>query len=295
MKNKNPDIEKNGCLFKSSLFDKDKPYPLRQGWGEQKNISHKFSLLLLFSIITAFAFSAPPKKDFYQIKIYHLKNNEQVSQVINFLKNVYLPAMHRASIKNIGVLIPIGNDTAVSKSVYVFIPFPSANSWIDITGKLDKDAAYKNGAKSFMEAAADNAPYERMESVLLEAFAGQPRLVLPSSKNAERVFELRSYESPTENLYEKKVAMFNTGGEIEIFNRLGFNPVFYGKVLAGNNMPNFMYMPIFENVEQRSLQWKRFGEDAAWKDISSRPENENKVSVSHIDSILMYSADFSDF
>jgi hypothetical protein len=120
-------------------------------------------------------------------------------------------------------------------------------------------------------------------------------MVLPASKNSERVFELRSYESPTEHLHEKKVAMFNTGGEIEIFNRLKFNPVFYAKVLSGSKMPNFMYMPIFESVENRNAQWKVFGDDPQWKDISTRPENENKVSVSHIDSILMHSTEYSDF
>jgi NIPSNAP len=89
--------------------------------------------------------------------------------------------------------------------------------------------------------------------------------------------------------------MFNTGGEIEIFNRLGFNPVFYAHVVSGSHMPNFMYMPVFESVEQNIAQWKRFREDAAWKDISTRPENENKASVSHIDSILMHSTPYSDF
>ncbi len=252
---------------------------------------------LLFFLLTAvsFSFSAPIKKDFYQIKIYHLKNNEQVSAVDWFLKDVYLPAMHRAGIKNIGVFKPIANDTAAMKLIYVFIPFTSSASWMDIAGKLEKDAVYKNDAKSFNEAASDNAPYERMESILLDAFPGQPNLVLPKTKNPDRVFELRSYESPTENLHQKKMAMFNTGGEIKIFNRLKFNPVFYAKVISGSRMPNFMYMPIFENVDERNAQWKRFGEDPLWKDISTRPENENKVSVSHIDSSVMHATDYSDF
>ena len=34
--------------------------------------------------------------------------------------------------------------------------------------------------------------------ILLEAFSGQLHLLLPPPKNSERVFELRSYESPTE-------------------------------------------------------------------------------------------------
>ncbi|MEO6454129.1 MAG: NIPSNAP family protein, partial [Ginsengibacter sp.] len=189
----------------------------------------------------------------------------------------------------------IANDTAAIKFIYVLIPYSSADSWLKVEKLLAKDIAYKTAAKNFIEAAADNWPYQRIESILLEAFSGQPRLVLPPSKNTERVFELRSYESPSEHLYEKKVAMFNTGGEIEIFTRLGFNPVFYARVLSGSHMPNFMYMPIFESVEKRNAQWKVFGSDAQWKDISTRPENENKISVSHIDSILMHSAEYSDF
>ena len=192
-------------------------------------MSYKFSFLVFLLAIASLAYSAPVKKDFYQIKIYHFKSNEQAAMTDQFLKNVYLPAMHRAGIKNIGVFKPIANDTAVSKLIYVLIPFSSPASWMDIAEKLEKDNVYKNDAKSFNEAAADNAPYERMESILLEAFSGQPNLVLPKDKNIERVFELRSYESPTANLHKKKMAMFNTGGEIEIFNRLGFNPVFYAK------------------------------------------------------------------
>ena len=55
-----------------------------------------------------------------------------------------------------------------------------------------------------------------------------------------------------------------------------------------------MYMPIFDSEEHRGAQWKRFGQDSVWKDISTRPENENKVSVSHIDSILLHATDYSD-
>ncbi len=91
------------------------------------------------------------------------------------------------------------------------------------------------------------------------------------------------------------MAMFNTGGEIQIFNRLKFNPVFYAKVISGSRMPNLMYMPVFSNVAERDAQWKVFGNDPKWKEISNDPANENKVSVSHIDSILMHSTSYSDY
>jgi hypothetical protein len=266
---------------------------------KKKFLCEKISYITLF--VTAFLTQSvmthgkPVKQDFYQLKIYYLKDDSQLLRVDEYLKNAYLPALHRAGIKNIGVFKPIGNDTAKIKSVYVLIPFSSADAWMRLSDKLFKDAIYNTAAKNFIQADASSPPYLRIESVIMEAFSGQPNLLLPASKNAERVFELRSYESPTQHLHEKKVAMFNTGGEIQIFNRLGFNPVFYGKVLSGSHMPNFMYMPIFESVEKRDAQWKAFGNDAQWKDISTRPENENKVAVSHIDSILMHSTEYSDF
>ncbi len=247
----------------------------------------------IFITISLTLFAKGPR-DFYQVKIYHCKNDSQLKQVNEYLENDYLPALHRFNIKNIGVFTPIGNDTASVKLVYVLIPFKSEEEWLKIDQNLLKDITYATAAKDFLSAPADEAPYDRMESILLEAFEAQQKLLLPKTKNADRVFELRSYESPTENLLAKKMAMFNKD-EINIFNRLGFNPVFYGRVLSGSHMPNLMYMPIFNSIDERNAQWKVFGNDAKWKEISADPVNENKVSVSHIDSILMHSTSYSDY
>lgn len=252
-------------------------------------------LWIVLLLASQSGFSQNAHKDFYQIKVYHLKNDDQIKLTDDYLKQAFLPALHRLEIRNIGVFKPLANDTSADKLIYVLIPFTSTAQWINLDSKLANDATYISASKNFREASSDKPPFERLESILLDAFPGQQHLVLPAAKKADRVFELRSYESPTEHLAQRKMAMFNTGGEIPIFNRLKFNPVFYAQVVSGGRMPNFMYMPVFESVEDRNAQWKRFGNDAAWKDISTRPENENKVSVNHIDSILMHSTEYSDF
>jgi len=253
------------------------------------------SIILSLLVITSQSiYSKATNNDIYQIKVYHLKDNEQVKMTDNFLKDAYLPALHRFGIKNIGVFKPIANDTASVKLIYVLIPFSSLDQWTKISDRLNSDVHFKLSAKNFLEANAKNPPYERIESILLKAFQGQPHLNLPKQKNNERVFELRSYESPTQHLFEKKMGMFNSD-EINIFTRLGFDPVFYAKVISGSRMPNLMYMPVFKSVDERNEQWKVFGNDAKWKEISTNPINENNVSVSHIDSILMHSAGYSDY
>ncbi len=248
--------------------------------------------LLLMSHVAV----ANPEKgnsDFYELRIYHAETNEQISALDNYLRSAFLPALHSNGVKKVGVFKQLGIDTAADKTIYVFIPYSSVEDWARTNKKLAADKTFLENGRSFTHASAEKPPFKRMETVLMEAFSGQQHMVIPP-KQQGRLYELRSYESPTENLHDKKVAMFNTGGEIPLFNRLGFDPVFYARVVAGNKMPNFMYMPIFESEEQRSAQWKRFGQDSVWIDISSRPENENKVSVSHIDSILLHATEYSD-
>lgn len=238
--------------------------------------------------------SRQTNKPFFQLIVYHLNSEAQIKATDKFLENNYLPALHRIGIKNIGVFKPITNDTASDKRIYVLISFSSPSQWFSISDKIISDLSLDTTAKDFLSAESKTPPFARMESILLDAFSQQPFLHLPKQKNPERIFELRSYESPTFHLAKKKIDMFNKD-EVKIFNRLGFNPVFYGKVVSGNRMPNLMYMPVFKNVADRNAQWKVFGSDSKWKEISTDPENENNVSVNHIDSILMQSTSYSDY
>ena len=252
------------------------------------------SIIFSFVALSFNSYSKPTNKVVFQFRVYHLKDEKQVSMTDSFLQNALLPALHRFGIKNVGVFKPLANDTAVDKLIYVLIPFTSLDEWMKITERLHLDAVFKKEGESFLHADAKIPAFQRMESILLKAFDGQPGMVLPKQKDPNRVFELRSYESPTSHLADKKRAMFNHD-ELKIFSRLKFNPVFYAEVISGSHMPNLMYMPIFKSVEDRNTQWKTFGSDAKWKEISADPVNENKVSVSHIDSTLMHSTSYSDY
>jgi hypothetical protein len=265
----------------------------------KENIKRIISCILLFTcavLISIPASAKKIKKDIYQVKIYSLKNNDQVNAVDSWLKNSFLPAMHRAGNLKIGVFKPINNDTAALKKIYVFIPYTSIDQWQKVTAMLEKDETYISASKDFTGAPADKAPFERVESILLEAFPMHPHFNLTSLKSSvnDKVYELRSYESPTEDLHLKKVKMFNEGGEIGLFDRLGFNAVFYAKVISGSRMPNLMYMTAFENMAEHDAHWKAFSNDPLWKKISVMPEYENKVSVSRNDRILMHATDYSD-
>jgi hypothetical protein len=78
-----------------------------------------------------------------------------------------------------------------------------------------------------------------MESSLLRAFSGMPRIEVPpaAGQRAPRIFELRTYESHSKKANRTKIEMFNRG-EIGIFRRTGLRPVFFGETLVGAGQPN---------------------------------------------------------
>ena len=107
--------------------------------------------------------------------------------------------------------------------VYVFIPFKTVDQFTQLPDKLLKDKQFAEAGKSFIDAPYNEPPYKRCESVLLKAFMNFPQFAVPkfSTTPSERIYELRSYESATEAKAVKKIEMFNTGGEIDLFRRVG--------------------------------------------------------------------------
>jgi hypothetical protein len=251
------------------------------------------SVLALLLLVTSLRTSAAG--DIYQIKIYQLKDAAQEAKVDHFLQAAYLPALHRAGISSVGVFKPIANDTASIRKIYVFIPFQSLDQWRKVQQKLDNDAQFATNGAEYLSAVYNNAPYLRMESILLEAFTEMTQPAVPDLKGPknERIYELRSYEGATEKIHANKVTMFNKGDEVGLFKRLGFNAVFYAEVISGAHMPNLMYLTTFDNMASHDQHWKSFGDDPYWKKLSSMPEYQNNVSRADI--VLMHPADYSDF
>lgn len=229
-----------------------------------------FSVFLACLVSVSLSFGLAPKREFYQLKIYHLKDNSQQEGLDAYLQKAYLPALHRAGIEKVGVFKPA---TGADSLVYVLIPFKSVEQFMGLSDRLDKDGQYAAAGKDYIDAEFNNPPYKRYESILMEGFTGMPSLMAPKLQGtpAERIYELRNYEAATEKLHEKKISQFNNG-ELDIFKRLGFNTIFCGQVKAGTKMPSMMYMTSFENQAARDAHWKAFTDDAGWKSLNAQPQ-----------------------
>ena len=122
-----------------------------------------------------------------------------------------------------------------------------------------------------------------------------PQFRVPSftTPAAERIYELRSYESATEAKALNKIQMFNEGGEIGIFQKIGANAVFYAQVIMGSQKPRLMYLTTYADMKSHDERWKAFSSSPEWKTISSMAEYKNNTSKTNV--FLCHPTDYSDF
>ena len=103
---------------------------------------------------------------------------------------------------------------------------------------------------------------------------------------------MRTYESQTFGTLAKKVGMFN-GGEMQIFQRLGMQPVFFGETIVGSQQPNLKYMLSYEDLAARDRLWQAFGSDPEWNQLKNRPGLSDPEIVANISNVILRSLPFS--
>src|SRR5882672_7765646 len=85
--------------------------------------------LSAFILMNAFCAISYAQKDIFELLVYRLKTADQMTITDNYLKDVYIPAMHRMGIRQIGVFKPVANDTAEIKKIIVLVQYISLDVW----------------------------------------------------------------------------------------------------------------------------------------------------------------------
>lgn len=227
------------------------------------------------------------KQQYLEFREYHLHVGSKKNLVGNFLRDVGIPAMNRIGIGPVGVFNAMYGPN--KPTLYVLLVHKSLDTVANSSSLLMADDEYRKAGAAFVDAPLSEPAYVRVESSLMLAFKGMPKLHVPEKK--DRIFELRTYESHSIKAAKKKVEMFNEGGEIEIFLKTGLEPVFFGETIVGPKMPNLTYMLVFENLADRDKKWKVFGGSPEWKQLSGDPQY--KDTVSNITDIILQPAPYS--
>jgi hypothetical protein len=223
-----------------------------------------------------------PTREFYQLRHYTLRNGPQTKLAQDYFQHALIPALNRMGIPQVGAFkLDIGPDTP---SFYVLIPSTSAEKLLTLDLELPHDAEFAKAAADFWSAPATATAFERIDVSMMSAFAGFPRLIAP--KPTKRIFQLRTYESPSHAAHMKKVDMFENG-EIAIFQKTGLTPVFFAHNLAGTHLPSLTYMLTFADVAELTAHWSAFGSSPEWKEISHRPGLSDADIVNNITNLYL--------
>ena len=233
------------------------------------------------------AASATTQSKCFELRRYDIETEAQKAGFDTFAREAAIPALNRAGIEPVGVFYPWEG----LSPIYVLLPHRSLVSFVTVAQKLAQDEEFLQAGAAFLNAPAGAPAYKRMQVQLMAAFEGMPHLETPIDAPG-RVFQLRTYESPSEKTGLKKIEMFNTA-EIDIFRRTGLNPVFFGQTMAGDKMPNLTYMLVFNSMDERAANWKQFVGHPEWKQLSSMPEYADKEILCGITNLFLKPADYS--
>ncbi len=244
------------------------------------------TVLLLIAVVTR---AAEPQQ-LIELRTYTLVDRAAEAKLDDYLANALIPALKRQGLGPIGAFDQAElNDTKDSATkpggpiqVALLIAGPTADAVTSAAAKLADDAEYQKGAADYLATAADKPLVHRISSELLRSFAAWPKVTVPQQQrdSKPRLFELRTYESPTEHLGDLKVEMFNSG-EVSIFLDAGINPVFMGQALIGDKTPNLTYMAVFDDDAARGECWKKFLADPAWEELKAIEKYQGTVSKIH--------------
>jgi hypothetical protein len=220
----------------------------------------------------------------FELRTINLRQGAQPKLVNDFLAEVALPAWQRLGAGPIGVFeVTVG---PAMPSLLVLIPHESPQALTEMFGSALLDQ--KSPAAAAYHAASATAPaYIRMESRLLRAFEGQPRLAAPAARGKTRIFELRTYESATEAAHLRKVEMFARMGEIDIFKRDGLIPVFFASTVFGPSLPSLTYLLGFADFAAREKAWAAFRADPEWQKLRTTAGYTDAEIVSNITDVLL--------
>lgn len=206
------------------------------------------------------------KKEIYEWRIYTLTDDGKSLDA--FFENTLFPAYQRKKIKAAAFTLYKPKE-GEKEQRHVALIYPNLETYLNVKKTIWKDAAFRQKAQPFFDTTAPSPVYSNFESYLCEAFDKIPRHREPDPSRT--LFEIRIYHSPNEEANQRKIQMFNKE-EIDLFDKVAINSVFYGEILSGPRMPALLYLTWYKDEQTRSEAWKKFGSHPDWKEMSVRPE-----------------------
>ncbi len=225
----------------------------------------------------------PAAQQVIELRTYRFASEAKLKTFADFLAQAYVPALNRAGVTPVGVVRLFKADNpkltleADELKLYVLLPHADLAAALTLPARLEADTVLAPLAKAVLGTPLADPVYERFETQLMLGFSACPTVEVPTLA-AGRLLQLRIYESHNDARARLKIEMFNEGGEIALFRKLGLTPVFFGQSIAGTLLPNLTYMISFESAAAQEAAWAAFIKHPDWEKLKADPKYADTVS-----------------
>ena len=225
------------------------------------------------------------KRRVFVLEQYFLKNGTQPGRINDYVSKAALPALSKV---HAGPKMVLESLLAPHMpQVAMILGFQSIEELMSVRSKLLTDKDLSKALEEWEN--HPEQPYEHFSTALLEATDYCPEVAPePTPREKPRIFELRTYHSPTWRQLKALHERF-AGPEIKIFHRVGVRPILYTSTMVGPNMPNLTYVIPFDDLAAREKAWNAFGADPEW--VKVRKESiDRHGQISSVSQISLYRA-----
>jgi hypothetical protein len=248
----------------------------------------KHLLLLLGGALAVIAMTAAAEETrLFEMRTYHIAPG-QIEEVHQRFRQHANPLFKKHGITVIGHWVPVNPQNQPEERLIVVLAFPNRQA---------REAAWKTLVNDPQWRAAFKPPetagpfITRIEHIFLRATDYSPAIE-PSSENAARIFELRTYKAAPGKLDALHDRFRNH--TLGLFARHGMTHVAYWTPVDRKSGADDTLIYILAHADRKAAQasFKAFRADPEWIAAKAASEKEGSLT-SQVDSMLMQPADYS--
>ncbi len=213
------------------------------------------------------------QEEVYELRTYELEFFRPANVLHDYFEKALIPALNRQGVLNIGAFEEYGE--GLPRKLYLLIPYKNIVAFQESKDFLEKDEKYLSDAENYLKAPEASIAFSAITTDLIRSSHGFPRLIKP--KDDQAFFELRTYTSHNEDALRRKVKMFDDH-EFPIFEEAGLSMVFFGRNIAGTQMPCLTYLLATKDLETNKAAWPKFIAHPEWRRIVKLDEYANNMN-----------------
>jgi hypothetical protein len=238
------------------------------------------ALLLLFTIVF-YSRSTPQKNsNLYEMRIYYAHPGKLDDLQKRFRENT-MRIFEKHGMTNLGYWVPL--DNTENKLIYV-LSYPDKEAREKSWKSFSEDPEWK---KVQSESEANGKLVAKVESIFMKTTDFSPK-VKADPKDKERVFELRTYTTPSGKLNDLQERFRNH--TVKLFEKHGMKNIAYWIPTDREN--TLIYILAHKSKEAGEKAFEEFRKDPDW--IKAKAESEkNGPLTEKVESLYMKATDYS--